>query len=117
MKLEYTSKETGKIMAIRDLEQYYNKLTKQHIELTNEYLEYAKEHVLTDADKQEYEIEQTNWKRVTYLMYLLHKPKKKEKQRMYERVNKKLLEKVGKDNTAEAVLDENKQAISRIVND
>ena len=110
-------KEISNRMALKDLENYYQKLTKQHIELTQEYLDYAKENVLTEADEKEHQIEDTNWKRVTYLMYLLHKPTKKEKHKKYALMNKKLLATVGKDNTADAVLQENEQAISRVTRD
>lgn len=101
-------------MSVKDLERYYEKRTKQHIELTNEYLDYAKDNILTEADEKEYQIEATDWKRITYLMYLLHKPTKKEKHKKYELMNKKLLATVGKENTTEAVMKENKDAISRI---
>ncbi len=104
-------------MAVKDLEKYYEKLTKQHIELNEEYLDYARNNVLTEADEKEHQVEDTNWKRVTYLMYLLHKPTKKCKHKKYELMNKKLLATVGKENTAEAVLKENKDAISRVTHD
>lgn len=55
-----------------------------------------------------------NYMRISYIMFLLNKPNRESKIKRYEEQNKKLLEKIGKENTLEAIEDENNEIIGQI---
>lgn len=108
-------------MSKKDLEQYYNQMTAQYKDLQKEVHEFeqdAANNMMPPEALQDFKDSispfMVNWQRVTYLMYLLHKPVKKEKQEQYADKSKPLLEKVGKENTGESVLEENTQIIEKV---
>lgn len=111
-------------MSKKDLEQYYNQMTAQYKDLQKEVHEFeqdAANNMMSPEALQDFKDSiapfMVNWQRVTYLMYLLHKPVKKEKQEQYIDKSKPLLEKVGKENTGESVLEENTQIIEKVKNE
>ena len=55
-----------------------------------------------------------NYQQITYLLFLLNKPNKKEKEGRYLRQNKKLLNKIDKSNTADAMLLKNEEVLEKI---
>lgn len=108
-------------MAVKDLEEYYSKMTAQYKELVKErklFEQQAMDNMLPPEALDNFKdliapIKQ-NWERITYIMYLLHKPTKKSKHKQYDRQSKKLLSKIDKNNTADSVYNENKETLEKI---
>ena len=55
-----------------------------------------------------------NYQQITYLLFLLNKPVKKEKEGKYLKQNKKLLNMIDKSNTADAMLLKNKEVLEKL---
>ena len=57
-----------------------------------------------------------NYQRISYIMYLLNLPNKKEKAVKYKRQNSKLLNTLSKDNSLEKTIEENSEVINKLKN-
>lgn len=57
-----------------------------------------------------------NYERLSYIMFLLNQPTKKEKKKKYERQLVKVKSKLNPQNSTEAVLEENKKIIEDVKN-
>ena len=105
-------------MALKDLKNYYNEVCDQYYEMLENLKDFQKdqEEGLVEEDRME-EIKQNikplmdNYERISYLMFLLNKPARKEKVKSYEKRNKKLLQKLSKENSLEKMRKENKEIL------
>ena len=105
-------------MAKRDVIQYYLEQQNVYFESLNNIKEIddaIKKGIVTeeqfkDAQK-ELEIIKNNYERLSYIVLLLNKPKRKEKQLQEEQLNKKWYDAL-KGSSREALLDESKDALS-----
>lgn len=107
-------------MSQKDVIKYYNEVVESYkdmLENLKDIEEEMKESLVTPE-----QVEQMkrmaqpivdNYKTLSYIIFLLNKPTKKEKFNRYERQNKKLLENC---RTKEEVLNENKEALNNLKN-
>ncbi len=108
-------------MSVRDVKEYYFKVQAQAAELEADLADFneaLKNGFITEeqvqAAKEELIPYQINLDRLTYIMYLLELPAKKSKKAKYNKQNKKLLEELHKRGAdADAVEDENKNALDK----
>lgn len=107
-------------MAVKDVKEYYYKMVSQYLEMKNDLADFEqalKDGFITEEQMQEALNEvaalQTNYDRLTYIMYLLELPQRKSKKIKHNKANKKLVE-AFKDRSADidAVLLENKSALN-----
>lgn len=105
-------------MSKKHVEQYYEEVCAQYKEMLeniHDFEELAQNNIISPERLEEYNKNiitlKTNWERISYIMFLLNKPNKKEKQKKYERQNQKLLNGLDKNNSPESVLEENRKVI------
>lgn len=106
-------------MAVKDVKEYYFKLSAQKAELEADLADFEealKNGFITEeqmqAAKDELVPYQINLDRLTYIMYLLELPNKKAKKAKFARQNKKILNELEKRNADEqSVISENKSAL------
>lgn len=107
-------------MSQKDIIKYYNEVVESYkdmLENLKDIEEEMKESLVTPE-----QVEQMkrmaqpivdNYKTLSYIIFLLNRPTKKEKFNRYEKQNKKLLENC---RTKEEVLNENKEALNNLKN-
>lgn len=105
---------------IKDVVAYYNEVTKNYNDMRVELKdaeELLKENSVApevvENMKQMIEPIKLNYETLSYFMFLLNKPAKKDKQERYEGQNKKLIKASG-NRTAQNVIDENKTALNSL---
>lgn len=105
-------------MAKKHVDEYFNEIANQYLEMVESLKDIEKEasEGLVDPDrfemmKQSFEPLKTNYMRISYIMYLLNQPNKKSKQKRYQEQNQKLLHKF-KNHTLEDIKKENSNIIS-----
>ena len=105
-------------MSVKDVKDYYDKVSNDYHELILTLQEMEEEYknnlvspdTLKNLEKQIEPIK-TNFRTISYIIYLLNKPTKKSKQNRYRKQNKKLLE---SSRTLEEVQQENKTVLNNI---
>lgn len=107
-------------MSQKDVIKYYNEVTENYkdmLENLKDMEEEMKESLVTpeqvDQMKRMARPIVDNYKTLSYIIFLLNRPNKKEKFNRYEKQNKKLLENC---RTKEEVLNENKEALNNLKN-
>lgn len=105
-------------MSVKDVKDYYNKVSADYHELilTLQDMEEEYKNKLVSPDtlkslERQIEPIKTNFRTISYIIYLLNKPTKKSKQNRYKKQNKKLLE---MSRTLEEVQKENKNVLNNI---
>jgi len=109
-------------MAVRDVREYYWKLLAQQEEMQNDFADFEealRNGFITEDRLEEVKAEaervKQNVDRVAFILYLLEKPNRKEKQPKHDKANKKLVDEFERRDATEAqVLDENKSALDHI---
>ena len=108
-------------MSVKHVKKYYNQICDQYQEMLNDLKDLEKDlsegivaPELLDRVKQQIEPIKINYERWAYMMFLLNQPERKAKVKRYERQNKKLLSSLNKNNSLEAVISENEDAIKHI---
>ena len=103
-------------MSVKHIQEYYNSIMKDYHEmvLTLKDMEEECTNGLVSPDrvdqlKNMLEPIKQNCNRITYIMYLLNRPNKKEKQRWYDKQNSKKVFK--NEDTLEGIKEENKKAL------
>lgn len=108
-------------MSIKHVKAYYTEVCEQYKSLREElreYQEYASTHVISpdiiaNLENTMAPLKQ-NYERLSYIMYLLNKPNKKEKQKKYEKRVEKLMASFDENNSLENVKNENEQVIKEV---
>lgn len=107
-------------MSQKDVIKYYNEVVENYkdmLENLKDIEEEMKESLVTpeqvDQMKRMAQPIVDNYKTLSYIIFLLNRPTKKEKFNRYEKQNKKLLENC---RTKEEVLNENKEALNNLKN-
>ena len=108
-------------MSVKHVKRYYNQICDQYQEMLNDLKDLEKDlsegivaPELLDRVKHQIEPIKINYERWAYMMFLLNQPERKAKVKRYERQNKKLLSSLNKNNSLEAVISENEDAIKHI---
>lgn len=108
-------------MAVKHIKEVFNQIADQYSEMLSEirdFEEEAKKGLIEperlDTIKESIKPLMANYERWSYIMFLLNKPVKKSKEKKYISQNKKLLEKLSKENSIEASIEENKNVIDTV---
>lgn len=111
-------------MSVKDVIKYYDAVADQYLEMVNDLKDFEEavsnnivEPERLEQIKKNIEPIKANYQRLSYIMYLLNLPVKKNKHKKYEQQNKKFLKMIGKENTQEAVKQENEKTLNMIKNE
>ena len=107
-------------MAVKDILEYYKECESQYDDMKNEMNDFrylcsqgmVAPEIIENAQKM-FNLMEDNYKKLSYVIFLLNKPVKKEKQKRYNNQNKKLL---SKSITKDAVINQNKDCINKVRN-
>lgn len=104
-------------MSVKHVKDYYNQICSQYHEMIEDIkdLEREAEQGLIEPERIDRLKDQVapikqNYERWSYMMFLLNQPNRKKKIKKYQQQNKKLLEHLEKNNSLEAVIEENVEA-------
>lgn len=108
-------------MSVKHVNEYYKQICNQYKEMIGDIkdLEKEAEQGLIEPERVDRLKEQVapiklNYERWAYMMFLLHQPNRKEKIKRYQKQNAKLLKNLSKDNSIDAVVTENAEAMKHI---
>lgn len=108
-------------MAVKHIKEYFDQICDQYHEMLEEirdFEEEAKQGLIEperlDLIKQQIEPLKNNYERWSYMMYLLNKPVRKQKEKAYQQRNAKFLKMIQGKNTIQGVLEENKDTIDNL---
>ncbi len=108
-------------MSVKAVNKYYKQICDQYKEMIADIqdLEEEASRGLIEPERIDRLKEQVapikqNYERWSYMMYLLHQPNRKEKQKQYARQKKQMLNALSASNSLEAVLEENEEARKQI---
>lgn len=104
-------------MSVKHVEEYYDQICRQYKEMLTDIKDIEQECAeglvepeRIDRLKEQIAPIKSNYERWSYMMFLLHQPNRASKIKRYEKQNAKLLKKLSKENSLEAVLEENREA-------
>ena len=110
-------------MSVKHVKLYYKEICDQYSDLLQELKDFEKEAQegliepeRIDNIKETIQPLMNNYQRISYIMYLLNLPNKKEKAVKYKRQNNKLLNTLSKDNSLEKTIEENSEVINKLKN-
>lgn len=105
-------------MSVKHVREYFNQVADQYSEMLNELRDFEKEAEQglieperLDIIKQNIQPLVNNYQTLSWIMFLLNQPNKKEKIKKYERQNKTLLKTLNKEFSQEGVINTNQQVI------
>lgn len=108
-------------MSVKAVRRYYNQICDQYHEMLENIhdLEVEAAQGMVEPERIERLKEQVapikqNYERWSYMMFLLNQPERKEKQSRYKSQNRKLLSSLSKNNSLDAILEENSEALKHI---
>ena len=108
-------------MSLKDVKNYYNQICDQYNEMISDIqdLEKEAEQGIIEPERIDRLKEQVapikqNYERWAYMMFLLNQPARKEKVKRYQKQNAKFLEKLSKQNSLDAVIEENNEALKHV---
>ena len=111
-------------MSVKDVRKYYDEVADQYMELRDNLKEFSElvSNNLYSPEKLK-EIEdmvqpiKRNYEVLSYVMFLLNKPQKNEKEKPYQIRNKRFLQSIPREATKEGVIQENKSVLNSFQND
>ena len=105
-------------MSVKAVNDYYKQISDQYFEMVQDIKDFEKEaeEGLIEPErverlKEQIEPIKNNYERWCYMMYLLHQPQRKSKQKKYQQM---LLASLDDKNSLDGVLAENKEALKHI---
>jgi hypothetical protein len=108
-------------MSVKAVKQYYDQICDQYHEMLENIhdLEVEAAQGMVEPERIERLKEQVapikqNYERWSYMMFLLNQPERKMKVPRYKSQNRKFLKSLSSENSLEAVLDENREALKHI---
>ena len=108
-------------MSIKAVREVYKQISDQYFEMIEDIKEFEKECAdgLVEPEriarlKDQVQLIKQNYERWTYIIYLLNQPERKSKHKDYHRRNKKMLKNLSEDNSIEATINENSEAMKHI---
>lgn len=108
-------------MSHRDVIEYYKQIQNDYIEMREELKDLEKECMeglvspeQVDQMKSTIEPLKTNYERISYIIYLMNKPVRKNKAEGYKKRNQKLLKSLNPSNSIENSLKENKEVLNKL---
>ena len=106
-------------MAREDVQEYYEKICVDYAELLSTLKEMEQEGVPKESVEQISSMVtklKENYQRVSYIMFLLNKPKRKSKYNKYLKANKSLIKYLKSQNAFDTELAENQQVLNELKN-
>lgn len=110
-------------MSVKHIQKYYSEICNQYHAMIEELHDFEKEAETglfeperLDMIKQSIQPLKDNYERWSYMMFLLHQPNKKEKQKKYQKQNQQLIATMKKSNSVDAIIEENNQVIKNLDN-
>ena len=101
-------------MSVKHVEEYYNQICRQYQEMLDDIKDLEKECAegivepeRIDRLKEQIAPIKNNYERWAYMMFLLHQPNRQSKVKRYQKQNEKLLRSLSKENSLDAILEEN----------
>lgn len=108
-------------MSVKHLKKYYENVCEQYnemIENLKDMEEYSKTNIVEPERLERYKETMApikdNYLTLSYVIYLLNKPNKKEKQKKYEKQHKKELDAIPYENTEQGRLDKGKETLEEL---
>ena len=109
-------------MAVKDVRAYYEQVTNQYVEMkrvlkeleTVPELKASEAYKNIDSIKAQVAKLQENYNRLSYIIFLLNEPTKKEKKERYIKRESKKLNKIPQKDRKEAVLKENTEILTNL---
>ena len=110
-------------MSVKDVKDYYMKMTADYIEMKDtidrmesEVTEETAKVVLENIKQLKATAEKVeeNYRRISYIMFLLDMPNRKKKRDRYKNQNKKLLNKIPNKDTLEGIQEENNKNLNEL---
>ena len=108
-------------MSVKHIKAYYEEICDQYHEMVENLRDFEKECEQNIVSPERIEqLKQmivplkTNYERISYIIFLLNQPDKKDKQKKYQKQNAKLLKAIDKMNTLEGVKAENKDVLKKM---
>ena len=109
-------------MSVKAVKDYYNQIVAQYTEMANDIKDFEKEVAqgivepeLIERLQRQIEPIKQNYMTLSYIMFLLNQPQKKEKQARYAKQNKQLLE-ISKGRQRADLVAENNKALQSLKN-
>ena len=110
-------------MAYKHLFDYYNQICEQYQEMVENLKDFEQaameglvEPERIDQIKESIQPLMRNYERISYIMYLVNKPTRKAKGKKYDKQHSKLLKNIEKNNSLQAVKQENEHSINNLKN-
>lgn len=110
-------------MSVKHVKEYYRKICNDYKEMVNtlaEMEEYVQQNIISpeklDNIKESVEAMKINYQRISWIMYLLQIPNKKEKQRKYEKQYQKSFDELSSTASTDIIHKENQSYIADIKN-
>lgn len=108
-------------MAVKHVKEYYNQVTEQYLTMLDSLKEMEKEYNENIVSPEQYEqmkatIEplKNNYMTLSWIMYLLSKPLKKENEKRYKEKMKKKLSQLDKSKDKEGIINQNKAILNEL---
>ena len=108
-------------MAYKHIKEYYDKICEQYLEMKDEIRDFeieAQNNIMEperlDMIKEQIKPLMDNYERISFIMYLLNRPNKKEKNKKYDKQCSKSLKKLSKANSTDASIEENKNVLNNV---
>ena len=108
-------------MSVKHVKKYYDEVAQQYMDMRNElndFAELSKNNLFPpeklESIKQSIQPLLRNYEVLSYIMFLLNMPNKKEKSKKYEKANKKLLKSLQEQNKKNGILQENKNIVDEL---
>ena len=105
-------------MSVKHVKEYYDTMCSQYHELCDglrEFEELCDNNIISperlENMKKMVEPLRNNYQTLSYIMYLLNMPNRKERQKKYEKMHKKFLGMIDDANTKQGKIDENKKVL------
>ena len=109
-------------MAVKDVREYYERMTSDYMEMKRvlEEMEKLSEEKASQAlsnlesMREQVRLLESNYKRLSYIMFLLNQPTKKEKHERYHKSEKKRLDAIPEKDRKEGVIKENTEVLTNL---
>lgn len=110
-------------MAVKDIKKYFDEVANQYSDMLAELKDFEKlaEDGLFAPERLEQIKQQiqplvNNYQTLSYIMFLLNKPVRKEKHKKYEKQNQKMLKTIDKKFTKDGIIQTNQEVINELNN-
>lgn len=111
-------------MAVKHVKEYYEKICNQYTKMKKEVQLWEEQAIqkMVDPDRVQALREmvaplQENYKRWSYMMFLLNQPTRKEKKKKYDKLISNQATKLGKENSVDAIINESENILKNIEED